>query len=79
MMTCRRSTYFTDSEMIEYYQKTCGWSSKSTKTKNSQQKMMPDTICWKIISYGTYDCYKNIKIKLWSTINILKPWHCRNS
>ena len=24
---------------------------------------------------GTYDCYENIKIKLWSTISILKPWH----
>ena len=24
----------TDSEMIEYYEKTCGWNSKSMKTKN---------------------------------------------
>ena len=31
---CKRVTYFTDSEMIEYYQKTCGWNSKSPKTKN---------------------------------------------
>ena len=27
-------TYFTDLEMIEYYQKTCGWNSKSSKTKD---------------------------------------------
>ena len=27
-------TYFTDSEIIEYYQKMFGWNSKSTKTKN---------------------------------------------
>ena len=33
-MICRRATYLTDSEMIEYYQKMCGWNSKSAKTKN---------------------------------------------
>ena len=33
-MICRRVTYFTDSAMIEYYQKTCCWNSKSTKNKN---------------------------------------------
>ena len=27
---------------------------------------------------GAYDCCENIKIKLSSTINILKPWHGRN-
>ena len=34
MMICRRATYSTDSEMIEYYQKTWGRNSKSTKNKN---------------------------------------------
>ena len=24
---------------------------------------------------GMCDCYENIKIKLWSTISILKAWH----
>ena len=33
-MICRRTTYFTDSEMIEYYQKRSGWNYKSMKTKN---------------------------------------------
>ena len=33
-MIWKRVTYFTDSEMIECYQKKCGWNSKSTKTKN---------------------------------------------
>ena len=33
-MICRRVTYFTDLEMIEYYQKTCSCNSKSKKTKN---------------------------------------------
>ena len=33
-MICRRVTYFTDSEMIEYYKKTCDWNSKSMETKN---------------------------------------------
>ena len=28
------ATYFKDLEMTEYYQKTCGWNSKSTKPKN---------------------------------------------
>ena len=33
MMMWKRATYFTDSEMIKYYQKTCGWNSKCTKTR----------------------------------------------
>ena len=33
-MICGRATYFTGSEMINYYQNTCGSNSKSTKTKN---------------------------------------------
>ena len=39
---------------------------------------MPDTLRKKsllMVYVGTYDCYENIKIKLWSTISILKPWH----
>ena len=39
-MTFRWPTFFTDSETIKYYQKTCGWNSKSTKTKNY--------IAWKV-------------------------------
>ena len=27
-----------------------------------------------MVYVGTCDCYDNIKIKLWSTISILKPW-----
>ena len=39
---------------------------------------MPDTLHKKsflMVYLGAYDCYENIKIKLWSTISILKPWH----
>ena len=39
---------------------------------------MPDTLHKKsflMVYIGTYDSYENIKIKLWSTISILKPWH----
>ena len=28
-----------------------------------------------MVYVGTYDYYENIKIKLWSAISILKPWH----
>ena len=34
----------TDMGMIEYYQKTCGWNSKSTKTKKYIKTML-DTLC----------------------------------
>ena len=43
--------HFADSEMIEYYQKMCGWSSKFTKTKNSVANCTRYTML-KIISYG---------------------------
>ena len=33
LIICRRATYFTDSEMIKYYQTMCGWNSKTMKTK----------------------------------------------
>ena len=36
-MICRRATYFTDSEIFEYYQKMCSRNSKSTKNKNYVQ------------------------------------------
>ena len=29
-----------------------------------------------MVYVGTYDCCKNIKMKFWSTITLLKPWHC---
>ena len=31
-----------------------------------------------MVYIGTYGCYENMKIKLWSAIRILKPWECRN-
>ena len=33
-MISGRATYFTDLEMVEYYQKICSWNSKSTTNKN---------------------------------------------
>ena len=56
-MICRRATYFADSEMIDYYQKTCNWIA-------SLQKL----ILWFTLGYMTY---KDIKIILWSTISVL--------
>ena len=47
MMICRRLTYFTDLEIIEYYQKTCNWNNTSTKIKNY------------VISYARYTTLKN--------------------
>ena len=76
--TCKRATYFTDSELTGYYQKTCGWNSKSQKTKNYITNYARYTTLKKsflMVYVGTYDCYENIKTKLWSTISILKPWH----
>ena len=77
-MIYRRVTYFIDSEMIEYYQKTCGWNSKSMKTKKLHKKLCQIHYAKKsftMVYVGKYECYENIKIKLWSTISILKPWH----
>ena len=77
-MICRTATYFTDLEMIEYYQKMCSWNSKSLKTKNYVTNYARYTMLNKkflIVYVGMYDCYKNIKIKLWSAISILKPWN----
>ena len=50
-MICRRATYFADSEMIDYYQKTSDWIASLQKLKTTQQ-IMPDPLCLKIISYG---------------------------
>ena len=39
---------------------------------------MPDILRKKsflMVYVGMYDCCENIKIKLWSTLSILKPWH----
>ena len=33
-MICEKAIYFTDLEMIKYYQKTCSSNSKFKKTKN---------------------------------------------
>ena len=59
-MICRRATYFTDLEMIEYYQKTCGWNSKSVKTKKYVKNytrytmLKTNSLCFTIGSiYGT--------------------------
>ena len=30
-----------------------------------------------LVYFGTCDCYENIKVKLWSTISRLKPWHVK--
>ena len=50
-MIYRRVTYFIDLEMIEYYQKTCGWNSKSMKTKNyirnyARYTMLKNHLLW---------------------------------
>ena len=43
-MICRRATYFADSEMIDYYQKTSDWIASLQKLKTTQQ-IMPDPLC----------------------------------
>ena len=79
-MICRRATYFTDSEMIEYYQNMCNWNSKSRKTRNCDKlhQIHYARKQFLIIYVGMYNCYENVKINLWSKFSILKPWHCRN-
>ena len=74
---CKRATYFTYLEMIEYYQKTCDWNSKSLKTENYVTNYARYTTLNKLILMvyvGTYGCCENIKTKLWSTLSVLKPW-----
>ena len=78
-MICTRATYYTDLEMIEHYQKTCDWNSKSTKTKNYvtnySRYTMLKIFLW--LTLGRITVMRISKKKLWSTISILKPWHCR--
>ena len=57
-MICRRVTYFTDSEMIEYYQKTCGWNSKSAKikdyiTNNTRYTTLKNDFSWFMLRHTT--------------------------
>ena len=78
-MICRRVRYFTDSEMIVYYQK--GVAEIASLWKLKTKNYARCTILQKLflmIYIGTCECYENIRIKLWSTISILKPWHCRS-
>lgn len=60
----RRATHFTDSEMIGYYQKKCGWNSKSTKTKKY------------VTIYARFTMLENHF--LWFTLGILLLWEYRN-
>ena len=77
---CRRTTYFTDLKMLEYYQKIYSWNSKSTKTKNNVTYYTRYTMLKKsflMVYVGTYDCYENIKIKHWfleELFRILGKW-----
>ena len=68
-MISRRATYITDSEMIEYYKKLYGWNSKFMKTKIMIKHYAKKSFL--MVYLGMYDCYDNIKVKLWSTISIL--------
>ena len=73
MILCRRATDFTDLEMIEYYQKTCSWNTKSTKTKNCNKlhQIHYAKKSFLMVYVGTYGCYENTKINVWSTISVL--------
>ena len=63
-----------------------GWNSKSMKTKNyvrnyTRYTVLKNNFLWFTLGpmrVFTLMTYENIKIKLWSIINILKPAHCRN-
>ena len=70
-------TYFTYLEMIKYYQKTCGWNRSLRKLKicNKLSQIHYAKKSFLMVYVGTCDCYENIKIKLWSSISILKAWH----
>ena len=64
--------YFTDLEMIEYCQKCVAEIASLQKLKLSE-KSCQILYTKKMISYGlctVWDCYDNIKIKLWSRISI---------
>ena len=69
------STYFTDLEMTEYNQKTCGWNSESMKTKNYVRNYARYSTLKKsflVVYIRTYGCYENYNI------SILKSWHYKN-
>ena len=75
-MKCRRATYFTDLGMIKYYQKTCGWKSKKTKkyirNYDRYTTLKNHFLCFTLGNIALFKEYWN----LWSTISLLKPWHC---
>ena len=76
-MICRSGDIFYRFGNDQILSKMCGWNKTLWKQKTTKQ-IMPDTLHKKpflMVYIGTYDCYENIKIKLWSTISILKPWH----
>ena len=52
-MTCKKVSYFTDLEMVKYYQKRCGWNSKSSKTNDYVRNYARYTKL-KIISFGVW-------------------------
>ena len=52
-MICEKAIYFTDSEMVKYYQKTCSSNSKFKKTKNYVTNYARCTTL-KNISYGLH-------------------------
>ena len=70
-MVCRSMIYFIDLKIFKYYQKACGWNSKSTKTKNY------------VTNYARYNCtiiqtlYKFLTTKkwLWSLTTLCKLLH----
>ena len=70
-------TYFTDLEMVEYYQKRAAEIEvyENFKLRNKLCQIHSAKKSFLMVYDGTYDCYENIKITLWSTISILKPWH----
>ena len=71
----RRATYFTDSEMIEYYQKPRGWNSKPTKTKNCVTNYTGHA---KLKNHFLWFILECMAVKTMICNSILKLWHCRN-
>ena len=64
-MICRRATYYTGLGMIKYYQKTCSWNSKSTKTKKYIKNYSRYTALKNnsfVLCSDVWHCYKNIEI-----------------
>ena len=44
-MICRRATYFTDSEVIEYYKKKCMAEIASSQKFKSTEEITTDMLC----------------------------------